>query len=257
MTVVCFLIALTASIIGAITGVGGGVIMKPVLDAVTDYSVSTIGLISGSTVLVMAVVTIIRRSKETKMDFKIAGGVSIGAVTGGILGKSLFDMVKAQAGENTVGAVQSLALMLLTLLTLIVVLNLKRIRTYRVKSPIAHVCIGFALGIISSFLGIGGGPINIMALLYFFSMDNKEAAGYSLCIIALSQSAALIMTLVGGLPPFSPLTLALSCVGGVAGGIIGSKLVAGFSKTQAAQFFACVLGLIVVICAYNFYTAVA
>lgn len=35
---------------------------------------------------------------------------------------------------------------------------------------------GSVLGIFSSFLGIGGGPINLMILSFFFSMDTKTAA---------------------------------------------------------------------------------
>ena len=36
------------------------------------------------------------------------------------------------------------------------------------------------LGIISSFLGIGGGPINLVVLFFFFSMPTKIAAENSL-----------------------------------------------------------------------------
>jgi uncharacterized membrane protein YfcA len=42
-----------ASVIGSICGIGGGVIIKPVLDAVGLYSVSTISFMSGCIVLSM------------------------------------------------------------------------------------------------------------------------------------------------------------------------------------------------------------
>ncbi|MEI3183290.1 MAG: sulfite exporter TauE/SafE family protein [Lachnospiraceae bacterium] len=43
----------------------------------------------------------------------------------------------------------------------------------------------------SSFLGIGGGPINLVVLLYFFSMDTKAAAQNSLYIILFSSDHQL------------------------------------------------------------------
>ena len=42
------------------------------------------------------------------------------------------------------------------------------------------------LGILSSFLGIGGGPINLVVLFFFFSMDTKTAAQNSLYTILFS-----------------------------------------------------------------------
>ena len=54
--------------------------------------------------------------------------------------------------------------------TLIYVKNRARITTKDIQHPAAGVCIGLALGICSSFLGIGGGPMNLAVLYYFFSM---------------------------------------------------------------------------------------
>ena len=57
----------------------------------------------------------------------------------------------------------------------------------------------------SSFLGIGGGPINLVVLFYFFSMETKTAAQNSLYIILFSQITSLLTTLIThSVPEFTP-----------------------------------------------------
>ena len=76
------------------------------------------------------------------------------------------------------------------------------------------------LGIMTSFLGIGGGPINLVVLYYFFSMETKIAASNSLYIILFSQITSLLTTLVTKtVPEFSFVTLAVMVAGGILGGI--------------------------------------
>lgn len=52
--IVYILISFLASIAGAICGIGGGVIIKPVLDVVGLDNVTTISFLSGCTVLAMS-----------------------------------------------------------------------------------------------------------------------------------------------------------------------------------------------------------
>ena len=56
---VFILVSFFASVIGAICGIGGGVIIKPVLDAFGLYSVSTISFMSGCIVLAMTAYSVI------------------------------------------------------------------------------------------------------------------------------------------------------------------------------------------------------
>ena len=60
LLVVFFLICFFASIIGAICGIGGGVIIKPVLDALGVMDVATISFLSGCTVLSMTTYSVIK-----------------------------------------------------------------------------------------------------------------------------------------------------------------------------------------------------
>lgn len=58
MSMVAFLVSFLASTAGAICGIGGGVIIKPVLDLFQMASVSTISFLSGCTVLSMSLYSV-------------------------------------------------------------------------------------------------------------------------------------------------------------------------------------------------------
>lgn len=60
MTIIYFAISLLASIVGAICGVGGGIIIKPALDAMGTLDVSAINFLSACTVLSMSVVSVVK-----------------------------------------------------------------------------------------------------------------------------------------------------------------------------------------------------
>ena len=112
--------------------------------------------------------------------------------------------------------------------------------------------IGLLLGIISSFLGIGGGPINLKVLSFFFSMDTKVAAQNSLYIILFSQITNLLTTLVtGSVPPFEWSALVLMVAGGIGGGIVGRKLYKKMDLRAVNVLYICLMGVIVSISIFN------
>ena len=68
-----FALALFATTVGSLTGMGGGVIIKPLMDVLGDYNVQTIGIVSSITVFSMAVVSVIKQLKsKTAIPFKVA-----------------------------------------------------------------------------------------------------------------------------------------------------------------------------------------
>ena len=186
---VFILISFFASVIGCICGIGGGVIIKPVMDAFHLYPVSTISFMSGCIVLSMTSYSVIKSmlTHESQIVRGTSTWLGVGAALGGISGKQLFEMIRAGAGDpDMVGAVQTVALFLVTAATILYTVNKGKIRTYSVKKPVPCITIGLALGLISSFLGIGGGPLNLVVLYFFMSMDTKPAAQNSLYIILIS-----------------------------------------------------------------------
>ncbi len=248
MVIVFFLVAMGASTIGAISGIGGGVIIKPVMDSLNVFPTATVNFLSGCTVLAMAISSYIRglRSK-TKIDYKITIFLAVGASVGGIVGKQLFSMI---SGESA-GLIQASLLLAVNFGVLLYFIFKSKITTKNVCNPLACAVIGLTLGTVSSFLGIGGGPINIAVLYYFFSMNAKESATNSLFIILFSQITSLTSTVITGIPVFDPLVLGLMCVGGVSGAICGGFVSKKMKGNTAEKFFMVVLIFLIAINLYN------
>lgn len=110
-----------------------------------------------------------------------------------------------------------------------------------------------ALGIMSSFLGIGGGPINLVVLYFFFSMDTKTAASNSLYIILFSRAASMLMTLVTRtVPTFQWPALILMVLGGLLGGMLGRKVNKKLDNAAVDKLF---IGLMVIIIGISIFNA--
>ena len=255
MIIVFFLVSILSSIAGSICGIGGGVIIKPVLDATGVMSVSCISFLSGCTVLAMSLVSVYKnlRAGMVKLDVRISTALAVGAAAGGIAGKSMFENLKSAVGnENLVGMVQAIVLMLITLGTLVYTIKKQSIQTKRYEQIWVCVMIGLVLGILSSFLGIGGGPINLVVLGFFFSMATKEAALSSLYIIMFSQITSLVRTVsTGTIPDIRISYLVVMVAGGILGGMIGSKINRKINEERVNRLFIFLMIVIVCINIYN------
>ena len=254
---VVFLICFCASVAGAICGIGGGVIIKPVLDSFGIMSVSTISFLSGCTVLSMTTYSVIssKRSGASRIDQKTGFPLAVGAAIGGVLGKNLYQIIKDMSSDpDRVGAIQATCLLVVTLGTLVYTLKKQSIKTKVIKNAVACVVIGLGLGMMSAFLGIGGGPINLVVLFYFFSMDTKTAAENSLYIILFSQIASLVASIyTRTVPEFSVITLVLMVCGGILGGMAGRKVNKKLDEKAVDKLFIGLMVLMILINIYNIY----
>lgn len=256
--IIFLLVSFLASTIGSICGVGGGIIIKPVLDAVGIMSVSSISFLSGCTVLSMSIISVYKNIKSNIskcMNIKISTLLGIGAAIGGILGNKAFQLLKLVfKNENRVGSIQSFFLILITIATLIYVKEKNKINTLSIENSNLCVLIGVLLGLTSAFLGIGGGPINLVVLSYFFSMKTKIAAANSIYIIMFSQITSFFSTIIGGnIPAFSRGTLIVMILGGSIGGLVGSKINKSISTKKVDKLFIYLILIIIAINIYNFF----
>ena len=254
MDILFFVVSFLSSIVGAICGIGGGVVIKPVLDMLQMGAPATINFLSGCTVLSMSLYSVGKalRAGDSKVEMSTGTPLALGAAVGGVIGKELFSAVKEYfGGSSMVGGVQAIALGIITLGTLLYTVNKSRIQTRTTSNKVVCLVIGLLLGIMSSFLGIGGGPINLVVLGYFFGMDTKTAAANSLYIILFSQMASLIATLISGVPEFRIPALILMVAGGIGGGIVGRKLNKKMDNKAVDKLFIGLMVLIVGICVYN------
>ena len=252
-----FFASLAASGIGAVCGIGGGVIIKPTLDFFRIADASTASFLSSCAVFAMAVCAVgsALAMDGGGIDLKRGTPLAMGAVGGGGLGSALFLAVRTILGRDSLaGAAQAGGLFLLTLGTLIYTLMKDRIRTRRAQGVAPCLGIGLALGAASSFLGIGGGPVNLVMFRHFFSLDAKEAAPNSLYVVLFGQLAGLIhLAASGSIPPFEPFQLAAAVFGGVLGAAAGRLLNRRLTYRNVDRFFLAVMVGVACLCLRNFW----
>ena len=227
IAVLIFFICLIAPTVCSIVGASGGSIIKPVLDLIGILPVSTVSFCTSCTVLVMAVCRLLRGRKDgVKLELKTSTILAIGAVLGGMLGKRLFKLVHSDFGsENLLGSIQAVVLTVITIGVFLYVCNKDRLPSKHITNPLAMTVTGILLGMISSFLGIGGGTSNVAVLFFFFSMEAKQAAKNSLYIIIFAQlSGILSLVITRSVPHFEWNYLLLMMCGGVVSAFIGSAI---------------------------------
>lgn len=255
--VVYFFIALFATTLGALAGLGGGIIIKPLLDFLNHYDIKTISVLSSFTVLSMAMVSTI---KQLRAGVKFKGKTSIclagGAIIGGICGKIIFAWFINRMNNDLV--VQSIQSMMLAAL-LMLILYMIRCKEGKEASDEPYVSnkwliigMGFILGLISAFLGIGGGPLNVGVLSIFFAMKPKVAAAHSVLIILFSQLSKLVS--IGISTGFGMYDLN-ALYGMICGGILGGFMGAFFSKKleneSVKRIFDTMLIFLIILNIYN------
>ncbi|MDY4609267.1 MAG: sulfite exporter TauE/SafE family protein [Sphaerochaetaceae bacterium] len=251
-----FIIAITvlvATLLGSISGIGGGVLIKPVMDAICDMTSSQISFLSGTTVLTMTIVSLLRSRKDPVKIDRRGTFLAVGAAFGGLAGKSIFDLLVQRASSSAgVSLVQNIIMVILTVAVFFYILFKARIRQKNLSNPVVCVVCGLFLGVMSSFLGIGGGPINIMLLSYFFAMETKTAALNSLYVIFFSQSVSLVSNIVtGSVPQFGWWILGMMMVCAVVGATIGRKLSSKMTDRHVDILFMGLLFVIIGISIYN------
>lgn len=249
MEIIYFFVALLATIGGAVAGIGGGVIIKPVLDTLGHYDLTTIGILSSFTVLSMAIVSIIKQLRQGFVVKKSLLILAIGSLLGGAIGKGLFSIFINSMDSDIAKIIQSLMLAGL----MFFVLFRDRLPKWHIKNIVLTLIIGVLLGTIASFLGIGGGPINIAILIMLLGMDSRAAAIGSIFIILISQTCKLFLIWMDtGFAVYDITMLWFMIPAGVMGGLIGSKLNHRLSIQNINVIFNAVIIFVIALNMVNF-----
>lgn len=252
-----FIVIVLANTLGAIAGMGGGVIIKPVLDFIGADSVAAVSFYSTVAVFTMSFVSTLRQVQSgNKLNWRIVGWSSAGAVIGGILGNQIFELfLQVMANEGTVKLIQ----IVLTILSLAFAVLYARFdwQNYTFQGVHWYLLCGLILGFLASFLGIGGGPINVSLFMLLFSMPIKEAAIYSLATIFFSQLAKLLTILsVTGFARYDLQMLYYVIPAAIVGGLLGAKFSHVLTAKKVMVVFQLVIILVIVVNLYNGYQVI-
>jgi uncharacterized membrane protein YfcA len=163
-------------------------------------------------------------------------------------------MIGALLGSTGTHLLPKTILMLAFAALMLVVGSLMLRRRTKARSIVCSVprclVVGFAVGVLTGFLGVGGGFLIVPALVFSAGLDGRQAAGTSLAIIAFNSGTALLGQLRYTHIHWAVLAefLTLSLVGMLAGLATGQR----FNEAVLRRLFAfTVIGLGIVIAILN------
>lgn len=240
-----------ATFLGASAGLGGGVIIKPMLDFIGAHDLNTISFISTSAVFTMSVYSTIKQIRnKVKFDYMMILLIAIGAMLGGNLGSTMFSALLKVMDTNVLKCLQA-AMLAGLLIVVLININVPH-KNLQIKNKIMMFLIGLVLGIISSFLGIGGGPINVAVFVFFFSIDMKTATVYSIATILFSQASKLVTIATStGFGVFDLSLLIYTLPMAVLGGIVGTKVNQIAEEKLITRIFNITVVFIILLNIYN------
>ncbi|SHF13143.1 sulfite exporter TauE/SafE family protein [Clostridium fallax] len=229
-----FFIALIACIIGSFIGVGGGIIIIPLLLSL-GIEKSNAAVNSALTVFIMSILTTIIYIRRKQGDLKTAILFGIGVIPGAAIGVHINKLVSPKTFN---------IIFIVLMISLIIILFFKK-RVPKINlNNITKPFIGLFIGIVSGLFGIGGGPITVPALLLLYGATQKNAGATAIYLTLIATGNAVLNYMISG---NKDLTLSLYMIPAA---IIGSALGTYFNKKASEKLcnilFNCVLIFIII-----------
>jgi hypothetical protein len=264
---ILFLGAISAGLLGALTGLGGGVIIIPLLTlvfgvpmhyAIAASLVSVIGTSSGSAVAYV---------KEGYTNIRIGMFLEIATTSGAIIGA----LISGYLNANTLGIIFA------SILILTVILNLNGkpdhqeklekgslaeklklygtfpdkgvVKEYAAKNTIGGFLMMIFAGAMSGLLGIGSGALKVLAMDNMMHLPFKVSTTTSNFMIGVTAVASSLIYFQRG--EIIPIIVAPVLIGVVLGSWIGSKTLIVSQTKNLKIVFAIVVSILSVYMMYN------
>lgn len=265
--IILFLGAISAGLLGSLTGLGGGVIIIPLLTlgfgvpmhyAIGASLISVIGTSSGAAVAFV---------KEGFTNMRIGMFLEIATTAGAIVGA----LVSGMLNPNTIGIIFA------SILLLTVILNLKGkpdhqeprikgtledklrlygtfpdkgvMKSYSARNTVPGFFMMMFAGAMSGLLGIGSGALKVLAMDNMMRLPFKVSTTTSNFMIGVTAVASSLIYFQRG--EIIPVIVAPVLVGVVVGSFIGSKTLMVSKTKKLKTFFAIVITILSVYMMYN------
>ncbi|WP_426278835.1 sulfite exporter TauE/SafE family protein [Chryseobacterium sp. S-02] len=265
--IILFLGAISAGLLGSLTGLGGGVIIIPLLTlgfgvpmhyAIGASLISVIGTSSGAAVAFV---------KEGFTNMRIGMFLEIATTAGAIIGA----LVSGMLNPNTIGIIFA------SILLLTVILNLKGkpdhqepvikgsledklklygtfpdkgvLKSYSARNTVPGFLMMMFAGAMSGLLGIGSGALKVLAMDNMMRLPFKVSTTTSNFMIGVTAVASSLIYFQRG--EIIPVIVAPVLIGVVVGSFIGSKTLMVSKTKKLKTFFAIVITILSVYMMYN------
>ncbi|MFD2629012.1 sulfite exporter TauE/SafE family protein [Oceanobacillus kapialis] len=198
---ICIIIGVLTAFVGALMGLGGGIVLIPSLlflaqisDAFTWVTPQTVVGISLIAMVFTGLSSTIAYLKSGRVDYRTGLWFVLGSVPGGMIGSWLNQFVEIESFQLYFGLLIIIVSLLFFLKRKTVKSNLtpkKRSRQFELEGEVYtyYVPLGvaffvsLAVGTLSGLFGIGGGSIMVPAMILLFGMPAHVATATSMFMI--------------------------------------------------------------------------
>lgn len=236
-------VGLGAGTLGSLLGVGGGIIMGPVL-VFFGLAPAQVAGTSLFAVTSTSISSTVAYSRQKRIDYKLAIKLAAAAIPGAVLGGFI------SAGIQKQEFLLYFGILLMAVGAYVIfkssILKEKERRDISAAQHAAVFAITFGAGIISSLFGVGGGTIFVPVMLLIHRMTMHTAAPTSQLTLMITSFAGLFTHIALGHIDYV-YAIALS-----AGAVGGAQLGARWSKLIKAHLLQRVLGVVLIAVAVKF-----
>ena len=206
-----------AGVIGSIIGLGGGIVVVPVLTFLgVPHTISSSSSLFAA--FSNSVASTISYSKQKRIDYRTGLRLGLMSIPGTILGA----IISAQA-TSVLFKISFAIVLIASCYYLFIKKNLDTNQSNLSKKMfVVSSVISFFAGILSSFFGIGGGIIFVPLMILGLGLLIKNATATSQLILMFSSVSGMIAHTLLGHADFE-YALLLS-IGAFAGGLLGARL---------------------------------
>ena len=225
------LIGLVAGVVGGGLGLGGGIILVPLLVAVS-FEQHRAHATSLAAIVLIALAGAISFGMSGEMAIDLGVTIGIGGVIGSVIGASVMNRISAKSLTIMFG----------------IVLLIAGIRMISGADPLpgsgelgdtAQLAIALLVGLVAGFfaglVGVGGGVVIVPSTVLLLGLSQYEAQGTSLVAIVFSAVAGTIVNLKNQRVRLKD-GLVVGA-GGAAGSLIGSRLALGIEERTLSLVF--------------------
>jgi uncharacterized membrane protein YfcA len=261
--------SLLAGFVGALTGLGGGIIIVPMLTlgfgvpmkyAVAASLISVIGTSSGAATAYL---------REGITNMKVGMFLQIATALGAVLGAVLVILVDIPV--DVIGIIFGIVLIITAVLTaqkkpdhqLPIIKgslaeklqltgsykNKEQEIVYGSQRPILGSLVMAVAGFLSGLLGVGGGVFKVLAMDNIMKLPFKVSTTTSNFMIGVTAVASSIIYFAGGY--VNALITAPILIGIIIGAKLGSKVLVKVNVALLKRFFAIVVAIIAIYMMYN------
>ncbi len=211
------LLGFAGGILGSMIGLGGGIIVVPVLTFL-GFPPTTAASNSLFAALSNAVASTISYSKQKRIVYSLGLKLGLFSIPGTILGAVVSTNVSPDIFKILFGFVLIASAAYIFLRKKIETKE----KTMSKQMIVFVISASFFAGIISSFFGIGGGIIFVPLMVIGMGMAMKKAAPTSQLILLFASLSGVITHSILGYPDF--LQAGFLAIGSFVGGLVGARL---------------------------------